>query len=275
MAAAHRRTAAAAATPARMRLCGLHRGDRPAAPRPVRQPPRSPWSSSWPTRRIVCPPSSLGTWHLDGRGGGLRPVLSGGAAGAYTLLGLPINQLSGQIVDLVDVLGPAGRRLAEQLRETPSWRRRFALLDEFLLGRLERGPRPAPEVGWAWERLMATGGAVPIGRIAAEVGWSHKHLIARFSQQVGLRPGTPDPGLPPVHRDHPDAVFQMYYLSGSSAQTISVARLLLSRRPWQGGTDMSQAVAQTGVRWRWGPGPARASCWSTSPPPGPGSASTS
>jgi hypothetical protein len=28
--------------------------------------------------------------------------------GAYTLLGLPIDQLSGQIVDLVDVLGPAG-----------------------------------------------------------------------------------------------------------------------------------------------------------------------
>jgi AraC-like DNA-binding protein len=110
--------------------------------------------------------------------------------GAYTLLGLPIDQLSGQIVDLVDVLGPAGRRLGDQLRETPSWRRRFALVDEFLLDRLERGPRPSPEVGWAWERLLATGGAVPIGRIAREVGWSHKHLIARFSQQVGLRPKT-------------------------------------------------------------------------------------
>jgi hypothetical protein len=57
-------------------------------------------------------------------------------------------------------------------------------------GQLERGPRPSPEVGWAWERLLATGGAVPIGRIAHEVGWSHKHLIARFSQQVGLRPKT-------------------------------------------------------------------------------------
>jgi AraC-like DNA-binding protein len=110
--------------------------------------------------------------------------------GAYTLLGLPINQLGGQIVDLVDVLGPAGRRLGEQLREAPSWRRRFALLDQFLLRRLERGPRPAPEVGWAWERLVATAGAVPIGRIAAEVGWSHKHLITRFRQQVGLRPKT-------------------------------------------------------------------------------------
>jgi AraC-like DNA-binding protein len=110
--------------------------------------------------------------------------------GAYTLLGLPMDQLSGQTVDLVDVLGAAGRRLADQLRETPSWRRRFALMDQFLLRRLAVGPRPSPEVGWAWERLAATGGAVPIGQLANEVGWSHRHLIARFRQQVGLRPKT-------------------------------------------------------------------------------------
>jgi AraC-like DNA-binding protein len=93
-------------------------------------------------------------------------------------------------VDLVEVLGPAGRWLAEQLRETPSWRRRFALVDAFLLGRLAVGPRPSPEVGWSWQRLVATSGAVPIGRLAHEVGWSHKHLITRFGQQVGLRPKT-------------------------------------------------------------------------------------
>jgi AraC-like DNA-binding protein len=110
--------------------------------------------------------------------------------GAYTLLGVPLNQLRGQLVDLVEVVGPPARRLADQLRQTPSWRRRFALVDEFLVGRLEGGPRPAPEVGWAWARLVATGGGVPIGRLASEVGWSHKHLIARFGQQVGLRPKT-------------------------------------------------------------------------------------
>jgi AraC-like DNA-binding protein len=123
-----------------------------------------------------CAPSYLEAW--------LAPL------GAYTLLGLPMEQLSGQTVDLVDVLGPAGRRLAEQLREAPTWRQRFTMFDEFLLRRLDRGPRPSPEVAWAWERLVATGGAVPIGRIAREVGWSHRHLIARFRQQVGLRPKT-------------------------------------------------------------------------------------
>jgi AraC-like DNA-binding protein len=123
-----------------------------------------------------CAPSYLEVW--------LAPL------GAYTLLGLPMDQLSGQTVDLFDVLGPAGRRLAEQLREAPTWDQRFTMFDEFLLRRLEGGPRPSPEVAWAWQRLVATGGAVPINRIAREVGWSHRHLIARFSQQVGLRPKT-------------------------------------------------------------------------------------
>jgi AraC-like DNA-binding protein len=123
-----------------------------------------------------CAPSYLEVW--------LTPL------GAYTLLGLPMDELSGQLVDLVDVLGAAGRRLAEQLRETPSWPQRFALLDQFLLRRLNRGPRPSPEVGWAWQRLVSSGGAVPIRGIADEVGWSHRHLIARFRQQVGLRPKT-------------------------------------------------------------------------------------
>jgi AraC-like DNA-binding protein len=110
--------------------------------------------------------------------------------GAYTLLGLPMEELSGHTVDLVEVLGADGRRLAEQLHRAPTWRQRFALLDRFLLERLERGPQPSPEVAWAWRRLEATGGAVPIGRLAEEVGWSHKHLVRRFRRQVGLRPKT-------------------------------------------------------------------------------------
>jgi hypothetical protein len=160
---------------------------------------------------------------------------------AYRLLGLSMAELSGQLVDLVELLGGDGRRLGDQLRQAPNWRRRFALLDRFLLERLERGPQPSPEVGWAWARLVAADGAVPIARLASEVGWSHKHLIARFKEQVRLRPktaarlvrfqgcwvgwmgaggwtgaagsrgrlcrpGAPGPRVPPVHRQHPDRV---------------------------------------------------------------------
>ena len=110
--------------------------------------------------------------------------------GAYRLLGVPMDALSGQVVDLTDVLGAGIRRLADQLRETPSRRQQFSLLDAYLLRRAQDGPEPAPEVAWAWRRLMATGGKLPIRRLAAEVGWSHKHLITRFRQQVGLPPKT-------------------------------------------------------------------------------------
>jgi AraC-like DNA-binding protein len=123
-----------------------------------------------------CAPSYLEVW--------LAPL------GAYRLLGLPIEAISGQIVDLADVFGASGRRLGERLREAPAWHQRFALLDEALLRRLERGPRPSPEVARAWQRLVTTAGAAPIGRIAAEVGWSHKQLITRFRQQIGLAPKT-------------------------------------------------------------------------------------
>ncbi|MGV0743367.1 helix-turn-helix domain-containing protein [Mycolicibacterium sp. XJ870] len=111
--------------------------------------------------------------------------------GAYRLLGgVPMQALSGQLVDLTDVLGAGIRRLADQLRETPSRRRQFELLDAYLLRWAQDGPEPAPEVDWAWRRLMATGGKLPIHRLAAEIGWSHKHLITRFRQQVGLAPKT-------------------------------------------------------------------------------------
>jgi AraC-like DNA-binding protein len=110
--------------------------------------------------------------------------------GAYRLLGMPMDDLSGQVVDLTDVLGAGSRRLADQLRDTPSWQRRFGLLDAYLLRQARDGPDPSPEVAWAWRRMLASGGKVAIGRLAGEVGWSHKHLITRFRQQVGLPPKT-------------------------------------------------------------------------------------
>jgi AraC-like DNA-binding protein len=106
--------------------------------------------------------------------------------GAYTLLGLPIDQLSGQIVDLADVLGPAGRRLGDQLRETPSWRRRFALVDEFLLE-----PKTAARLvrlNRVWRRLDERR-PLHWGQVAADAGYADQaHLIRDFHQFTGTTP---------------------------------------------------------------------------------------
>jgi AraC-like DNA-binding protein len=43
-------------------------------------------------------------------------------------------------------------------------------------------------VSRAWLLLVRSRGTSTIREIAGEVGWSHKHLITRFRQQVGVAP---------------------------------------------------------------------------------------
>jgi AraC-like DNA-binding protein len=109
---------------------------------------------------------------------------------ARELLGLPAGQLASIVVGLDEVFGRSARELTEQLREEPSWDRRFDLIEGLLLEQL--GQRNAgtaqPEVGWAWQRLCASHGAIGIQELATEVGWSRRHLTDRFTRELGLAP---------------------------------------------------------------------------------------
>jgi AraC-like DNA-binding protein len=108
--------------------------------------------------------------------------------GAYKLLGPAISEIGGTIVGLEGIAGADARRLSEQIQSAPTWEECGRLLDHFLLNRAAHGPQPSPEVRHAWHLLVRSGGRDPIREIAREVGWSHKHLIAGFKQQVGVAP---------------------------------------------------------------------------------------
>ncbi len=43
-------------------------------------------------------------------------------------------------------------------------------------------------VAWACQRIEASAGAVDIGRLAGELGYGSKHLIALFRDRVGVPP---------------------------------------------------------------------------------------
>jgi AraC-like DNA-binding protein len=121
-----------------------------------------------------------------GRQHGIEVRLAPLAAGR--LLGVPMDALANQVVALEDLLGRDAERLVEALYDAPGWAARFALLDEVIAARLQAGRPPSPGVAWAWGRLGETHGAVPIGALAAELGWSRRHLGARFREQVGIPP---------------------------------------------------------------------------------------
>jgi AraC-like DNA-binding protein len=69
-------------------------------------------------------------------------------------------------------------------------------VERWLLARLKPRAIVHPAVRWAVNRLAATGGRVSIEDLAAESGFSRKHLGTLFQQQVGLSPKA----LARVHR---------------------------------------------------------------------------
>ena len=111
--------------------------------------------------------------------------------GARALLGVPAGELAGDTVALGALLGSRTAELLERLAAAGSWPARFALLDAELarLAAARRDPGAVvPEVGYAWDRLLETGGLLRIADLAAETGWSRRHLAGRFRAETGLSP---------------------------------------------------------------------------------------
>ena len=138
-----------------------------------------------PHGSFVAGPSDVPvTTEHDGIQHGLELNLTPPAA--RRLLGVPMHELVNRVVPL-DALLDTGT-LLEELAEAPGWEARFARLDAELARRLAAGPLPHPAVRAAYDRLVATHGAVPVGVLAGELGWSRRHLAARFREEVGVAP---------------------------------------------------------------------------------------
>jgi AraC-like DNA-binding protein len=110
--------------------------------------------------------------------------------GARALLGLPAAELAGIDVEASDVLGRLAGEIREQVLAAPDWAGRFAFLEEFLGRRIQTGPAltPRPEVSYAWDRLLRSHGTVSVADLAAETGWSPRHLGEQLRAETGLSP---------------------------------------------------------------------------------------
>lgn len=121
-----------------------------------------------------------------GRQTGLQLALT--PLGARALLGLPAGELASLDCPVADVLGADGAELTERVRSAPDWAGRFAAVEDVLLRRVRAGAGPAPEVTEAWRLTLASGGRLRVADIAGRVGWSERHLLARFRAETGLTP---------------------------------------------------------------------------------------
>ncbi|WFP73590.1 AraC family transcriptional regulator [Mesorhizobium sp. WSM4906] len=110
--------------------------------------------------------------------------------GARQFFGLPMSELKDRMVGLDDALGFEGIALRERLGEAQDWDARFAIAEGFVTSRLAEANPLSPEVAWAYRKVIASGGRNRISALAEEIGWSRKHLAAKFSDAIGIGPKT-------------------------------------------------------------------------------------
>jgi AraC-like DNA-binding protein len=118
-----------------------------------------------------------------GEGHGIQAYLT--PLGARRLLGMPMAELTGHVVELEDLIGRSADELAERLAAVPSWSARLTLFERAIAERVLQAPPVGPELEWAWRRLQQ---AVSIGRLADELGWSRRHLTAMVHRELGMAP---------------------------------------------------------------------------------------
>jgi AraC-like DNA-binding protein len=110
------------------------------------------------------------------------------AIGARLLLGIPMSEVSNRVVPALDALPPRHRGLIERLQHLEDWDDRFDLLDGVIADCMAAARVDTRVVSWAVGRIERTGGTIDMRALARELGYSRKHVIALFRDQVGVPP---------------------------------------------------------------------------------------
>jgi AraC-like DNA-binding protein len=107
--------------------------------------------------------------------------------GAYRLFDGIGAARDSHILTLADIMGSGAAELTERLAECPDWATRFALLDKVLLARAAGGREPCDRTAAVWRRVQRDP-VVSVSMLAADVGWSERHLQSRFRGHFGVTP---------------------------------------------------------------------------------------
>jgi AraC-like DNA-binding protein len=109
---------------------------------------------------------------------------------ARALFGVPSVELHAVGLDGVAVLGRSAIRLRDRVSEASRWDDAFGWIAGYLTQRYSGDLGVRPEVVRAWQLLHRSGGRVPVGVVADQLGVTGRHLTTLFQREVGRSPKT-------------------------------------------------------------------------------------
>lgn len=107
--------------------------------------------------------------------------------GAAPFFNFPISELSGNVIELDLIWKREVLALREQLLEAEGAERKFDLLEAYLVRKAQEELQPDPTVAAALDKLRSWP-VLRVGELAAQLGLSHKQMLARFDCRVGVTP---------------------------------------------------------------------------------------
>jgi AraC-like DNA-binding protein len=108
--------------------------------------------------------------------------------GAYPFFAPPASALREIQAPLDAVWGARAREICDRLRDAPTPRARFLLLERLLLAHAVRPLELHPAVEYALKRIRVGASVRSIAQLVDEAGVSHHRFIDLFRAQVGLTP---------------------------------------------------------------------------------------
>ncbi|MBS1602767.1 MAG: helix-turn-helix domain-containing protein [Bacteroidetes bacterium] len=104
--------------------------------------------------------------------------------GAYRCFRLRYAEIRNQITDLSDLIGVRAVKLRSQLAEAGDAPRKLQILQEFLIGQLEKYEAD-PIYDHCIHRITATNGLTTVAQLEKETGYSARWLHRKFSEHLG------------------------------------------------------------------------------------------
>jgi transcriptional regulator GlxA family with amidase domain len=96
--------------------------------------------------------------------------------------------VTGLVVELEDLVGPAVRELVERCRDAPSVAERFEAAAGWLARRVASARTVDPAIAWAASEIEAHEGDVAIADLREQTGLSKARLATAFREQIGVTP---------------------------------------------------------------------------------------
>ena len=142
---------------------------------------RHAWVSGVRTQPITIP---------SGRGSRML-IVAFKKGGGFPFYPFPMNELTDTVAEAGGVFGMDFHLLREQLLASKSIERMFQMVEAFLIQRLDEtipDSTPTRCVEYALASIVSDPGSRCLYQLSDQIGYSQKHLIDLFRQQVGVAP---------------------------------------------------------------------------------------